>query len=62
MFAVQPKPDGAKLSMVIFSASPGSAPSTKIGPETGFTFEKSSVPTSATVEDGPKWPAPLSRQ
>ena len=28
MFAVQPKPDGLNASIVTFSASPGSAPST----------------------------------
>ncbi len=60
MLAVQPKPDGEKLSIVTLSASPGSAPSTKIGPVTGLIRPKSSVPTSATVEDGPSWPAELS--
>ena len=67
MFAVQPQPRppsgrGAKLSSVTLSASPGSAPSTQIGPDTGLILPKSSVATSATVEDGPSWPAELSMQ
>ena len=35
------------MRKVIFSASPGSAPSTKTGPVTGLTLAKSSVATSA---------------
>ena len=67
MFAVQPQPlppsaCGAKLSIVTFSASPGSAPSTKIGPETGLILPKSSADTSASLDDGPSWPAELSWQ
>ena len=57
MFAVQPKPDGLNASMVIFSASPGSAPSTKIGPVTGLILPKSIAATSSTVESGVSWPA-----
>jgi hypothetical protein len=61
MFAVQPNPDGVKLSMVTLSASPGSAPSIWMGPVTGFTLEKSRLDTAATVLSGVKWPPPLSR-
>ena len=43
MLAVQPKPDGLNSSIVTLSASPGSAPSMKIGPVTGLTLAKSSV-------------------
>ena len=56
MFAVHPAPEGVKSPKVIFTASPGSAPSMKTGPVTGFTLEKSSVATSAAVLSGPKWP------
>ena len=56
MFAVQPTPVGSKSPKVIFSASPGSAPSTKTGPVTGLTLEKSSVATSAAVLPGVKCP------
>ena len=62
MLAVQPKPEGLKLSIVTLTASPGSAPSMKIGPLTGLILPKSSVATSATVLDGPSWPAELSWQ
>ena len=62
MFAVQPKPEGLKLSMVIFNASPGSAPSTKIGPFTGLILPKSSVLTSFTVLSAVSCPAELSIQ
>ncbi len=61
MLAVQPTPDGMNLRKVIFTASPGSAPSMKTGPVTGLTLAKSSVATSATVELRLKWPAPESR-
>ena len=61
MFAVQPKPDGLNASIVTFSASPGSAPSTKIGPVTGLTLPKSSLATSATVLSAVSWPPEASR-
>ena len=61
MFAVQPKPDGLNISIVTFSASPGSAPSTKIGPVTGLTLAKSSLATSATVLSAFNWPPAASR-
>jgi hypothetical protein len=67
MFAVQPQavPSrgcGAKLSSVTFSASPGSAPSTQMGPETGLILPKSRSITSCSVEEGPSWPAEESWQ
>jgi hypothetical protein len=45
---------------VIFSASPGSAPSMKTGPVTGLTRVKSRVATSAAVLPAWKWPLPAS--
>src|SRR5690348_6064222 len=50
MLAVQPQPLGVKSSSVTLIASPGSASSTKTGPETGFTLPKSSLAMSATVD------------
>jgi hypothetical protein len=50
IFAVHPQPDGANDSSVALSTSPGSAPSMKMGPETGLTWAKSIRPTSATVD------------
>lgn len=62
MLAVQPhavpsRSCGAKLSSVTLIASPASAPSTQTGPETGLILPKSRATTSATVLDGPSWPA-----
>ena len=62
MFAVQPKPlpsntFGANPSSVTFSTSPGFAPSTKIGPDTGLILPKSRSTTLCSVDDGPSWPA-----
>ena len=56
MIAVQPQPLGSKARIVTFSASPGSAPSIRTGPVTGFTFSASIASTSAAVESGPIWP------
>ena len=61
MLAVQPKPDGLNASIVTFNASPGSAPSTKIGPVTGLTLAKSSFGTSATVLSAVNCPPDKSR-
>ena len=55
MLAVQPQPDGPNDRMLTFSASPGSAPSTRTGPVTGFTLPKSSAARSASVEAGDSW-------
>jgi hypothetical protein len=52
MLAVQPQPEGAKDSSVTLITSPGSAPSTWMGPATGLTLPKSSLAMSATVESG----------
>src|SRR5262245_19384019 len=52
MLAVQPQPDGAEESSVTLIASPGSAPSTWMGPATGLTLPKSSLAISATVDSG----------
>ncbi|CAB4759699.1 unannotated protein [freshwater metagenome] len=61
MFPVQPQPDVLNSLKVIFIASPGSAPSIKIGPVTGFTRAKSRATKSATVESGFNCPAEESR-
>src|SRR5471032_1045437 len=61
ILAVQPQPDGLNESTFILSASPGCAPSTKTGPVTGLTSEKSSFVTSAVVEVGVSWPHDGSR-
>ena len=56
MLAVQPKPDGLKLSMVTLSTSPGMAPSTNTGPLTGLIRSNGMLVTSATTESLVKWP------
>ena len=50
MFPVQPQPDELNSWKVILIASPGSAPSIKSGPVTGFTLAKSKATKSATVD------------
>ena len=54
--AVQPHPDWSKESSVTLTASPGSAPSMKMGPVTGLIFSKSKAVTLATVERAVNWP------
>jgi hypothetical protein len=56
MLAVQPQSAGWKSSSSISRVSPGSAPSTAIGPLTWSTREKSSAARSATVEYCVIWP------
>ena len=62
MLAVQPNPDGMKSPIVTLMASPGSAPSIRIGPTTGLIRPKSSAATSATVLVGVSWPSDESGQ
>ena len=56
MFAVQPQSPGSKESSSTSSVSPGSAPSTKIGPATWSTWSKASVARSAAVDVAVTWP------
>ena len=58
--AVQPQSPGWKSSSSISSVSPGSAPSTAIGPLTWSTREKSTAFRSSTVELAVSWPLPAS--
>ena len=50
MIAVQPQSRGRSSRISTASVSPGRAPFTKTGPDTGFTCEKSSAAT-ASVPD-----------
>ena len=61
MFPVQPQPDELNSWKVILIASPGSAPSIKSGPVTGFTLAKSKATKSATVDCALSWPAEESK-
>ena len=56
MLAVQPQSAGEKSSSSISSVSPGSAPSTPMGPFTWSTRVKSRFARSSTVEPEVIWP------
>ena len=60
IWAVQPKSPGTISRRSTWRTSPGRAPSTKIGPETGLTRSKSSVRTVSSVAPGRICPAEAS--
>src|SRR5690606_20631798 len=61
MFAVQPQPQFSKPRKVMRKASPGSAPSTSMGPRVGLILPKSSRARSSAFQSGVIWPQDGSR-
>ena len=54
--AVHAQPDGVRSTRVALMVSPGSAPSTYIGPAIGLTRSKSRLAIASTPESGAIWP------
>ena len=59
--AVQPQSRGASSRMSTWSTSPGAAPRTSTGPDTGFTCEKSRPATASAPESRSICPSEASR-